>query len=78
VLMPVLSIAFAVTSMVGGILLELGSTRLPITPYVTTLSFGIYVVCRVIGSRRDRRGGSRPSTSRPEPVGTTVAAGSDR
>lgn len=49
-----LSIAFAVTAMVGGILLALGSS-LPISPYVTTVSFLIYVVCRVIGRRRAAR-----------------------
>ena len=29
---------------------------LPISPYVTTVSFLIYLVCRVIGWRRDRAG----------------------
>ena len=47
----VLSVAFAMTATVGGILLALGG-RIPISPYVTTLSFLIYVVCRVIGSVR--------------------------
>ena len=54
VLVPVLSTVFAVVSMVGGILLALGSS-IPISPYVTTLSFLIYVVCRVVGGLRDRR-----------------------
>ena len=54
-LTPLLSVAFAVTSVVGGILLALGG-GLPISPYVTTISFLIYVVCRVIGTRRIRRG----------------------
>ena len=54
---PLLSVAFAVTSVVGGILLALGG-GLPISPYVTTISFLIYVVCRVIGARRTRRGGA--------------------
>ena len=54
VLVPVLSTVFAVVSMVGGILLALGSS-IPISPYVTTLSFLIYVVCRVVGGVRDRR-----------------------
>jgi zinc/manganese transport system permease protein len=53
VLLPLLSVAFAVTSMVGGILLALGS-RLPITPYVTTISFLIYLACWVGGLRRPR------------------------
>lgn len=50
-LVPVLSMAFGFVAMVGGILLALGGT-VPISPYVTTVSFAIYVVCRVIGRRR--------------------------
>ena len=53
VLTPVLSVVFAVVSVVGGIMLALGG-GLPISPYVTTISFLIYVVCRVIGSRRSQ------------------------
>ncbi|SDY73483.1 metal ABC transporter permease [Herbiconiux ginsengi] len=51
VLVPVLSTLFAVTSLVGGIMLALGAS-VPISPYVTTISFAIYVVCRVIAWRR--------------------------
>jgi len=47
-LTPLLSVAFAVTSVVGGILLALGG-GLPISPYVTTISFAIYLVCRIVG-----------------------------
>jgi zinc/manganese transport system permease protein len=47
VLVPLLSVSFAVVSVVGGILLALGG-GLPISPYVTTLSFAIYLVARVI------------------------------
>ncbi len=54
-LVTVLSVVFAVVSMVGGILLALGSS-IPISPYVTTISFTIYVVCRIIGAQRGRRG----------------------
>ncbi|MBC7402389.1 MAG: metal ABC transporter permease [Microbacteriaceae bacterium] len=54
-LTPLLSVAFAVTSVVGGILLALGG-GLPISPYVTTISFIIYIACRVIGARRSSRG----------------------
>jgi zinc/manganese transport system permease protein len=50
-LTPLLSVAFAVASVVGGIMLALGG-GLPISPYVTTISFIIYVVCRIIGARR--------------------------
>ncbi|GAA0966406.1 metal ABC transporter permease [Acrocarpospora macrocephala] len=55
-----LSVLFAVTSVVGGILLALGSS-IPISPYVTTISFALYLGCRVIGgSRATRR--ARPVT----------------
>ncbi|OFI39783.1 ABC transporter permease [Arthrobacter sp. SW1] len=50
-----LSVLFATTATVGGILLALGS-RIPISPYVTTLSFLIYVACRIIGEVRARSG----------------------
>jgi zinc/manganese transport system permease protein len=63
----VLSVVFAVTATVGGILLALGG-RIPISPYVTTLSFLIYVVCRVIGSVRGARGiNGRILTASPRP-----------
>ena len=52
-LVPLLSMAFGFISMVGGILLALGAS-VPISPYVTTISFAIYVVCRIIGTRRSR------------------------
>ncbi|MGY2745790.1 metal ABC transporter permease [Arthrobacter sp. UYCu723] len=54
-LVVLLSVVFAVTATVGGIMLALGG-RLPISPYVTTLSFLIYVVCRAIGGIRAKRG----------------------
>ena len=50
-LVPVLSVAFAAVSVVGGILLALGG-GLPISPYVTTLSFAIYLVARLIEKLR--------------------------
>jgi zinc/manganese transport system permease protein len=67
-LVPLLSVAFAVTSVVGGILLALGG-GLPISPYVTTISFAIWLVCRVVGRGRERGGGRRarvPSTPTKE------------
>jgi zinc/manganese transport system permease protein len=54
-LVVLLSVVFAMTATVGGILLALGS-RIPISPYVTTLSFLIYVLCRVIGRVRANKG----------------------
>ncbi len=53
-LVPVLSTVFAVVAVVGGILLALGG-GLPISPYVTTLSFAIYLVARVIEKVRSRQ-----------------------
>lgn len=50
-LAPILSVVFAVVSVVGGILLSLGG-GLPISPYVTTVSFLIYLACRVIAKVR--------------------------
>ena len=53
-LVPILSMVFAVVAVVGGILLALGG-GLPISPYVTTLSFAIYLVARVIEKIRSRQ-----------------------
>ena len=49
-----LSMLFATASVVGGILLALGSS-IPISPFVTSLSFLIYLVCRIAGARRSAR-----------------------
>ncbi|WP_329130650.1 metal ABC transporter permease [Streptomyces sp. NBC_00670] len=67
VLLPVLSVVFAIVSIEGGILLALGST-IPISPYVTTISFALYAVCRLVGARRRRRWGSRRAATAPEPA----------
>jgi len=53
VVVPLLSMLFGFVSAVGGILLALGGS-LPISPYITTISFLIYVVCRIAGGRRPR------------------------
>ena len=53
VVVPILSVSFALVSMVGGTLLALGGT-LPISPYVTTISFLIYLVARIIAWVRVR------------------------
>ena len=50
---PLLSALFGFVSAVGGILLAIMGT-LPVSPYITTISFAIYVVCRVVGARRGR------------------------
>jgi zinc/manganese transport system permease protein len=48
-----LSVAFATAATVGGLLLSLGSD-LPISPYVTTISFAIYLTCRGMDWYRNR------------------------
>jgi zinc/manganese transport system permease protein len=60
---PVLSTVFATVSLVGGIMLALGAS-VPISPYVTTISFLIYLVCRIVSVRRERR--SRRRATRTE------------
>lgn len=67
VLVPVLSVVFGLTSAVGGILLAVGGS-LPISPYITTISFAIYVVCRVLAWRRARRTPAWRSTGRAAPA----------
>ncbi|MEU9406650.1 metal ABC transporter permease [Streptomyces sp. NPDC048281] len=64
VLLPALSVLFAVVSIEGGILLALGSS-IPISPYVTTISFAVYLGCRVVGGYRTRRWGAGRPAPRP-------------
>lgn len=49
-----LSALFATVSAVGGVVLSL-APGLPVSPFVTTLSFLIYLVCRLVAWRRGRR-----------------------
>lgn len=51
VAVPVLSAVFGIVAAVGGILLAVMGT-LPVSPYITTISFAIYLVCRLVGNRR--------------------------
>jgi zinc/manganese transport system permease protein len=53
VVVPILSVLFALISMIGGTLLALGGT-LPISPYVTTISFLIYLIARSIAWAKAR------------------------
>ena len=50
-----LSMLFAISAGVGGILLSLGP-GLPISPYITTISFLIYLGCWAIGYFRKKAG----------------------
>src|SRR5690606_9234734 len=58
VAVPLLSAAFGLVSAAGGILLAIAGT-LPVSPYITTISFAIYLVCRIVAWRRDRVVASR-------------------
>lgn len=57
VVVPLLSVCFAVTASVGGILLALGSS-IPISPYITTISFIIFIACWFWSGARTRVAGS--------------------
>lgn len=49
-----LSMSFALIAAVGGIMLAITGT-VPISPYITTISFLIYLICLLIGRGRRRR-----------------------
>ncbi len=53
-----LSILFGVVAAIGGIILSL-APALPPSVFVTTISFAIYLVCRVVGTRRSKTSGRR-------------------
>jgi len=53
VAVPLLAALFGFTAAVGGILLALAGT-LPVSPYITTISFLIYGVCWLAGRMRGR------------------------
>ena len=57
---PVLAAVFGFVSAVGGILLAIAGT-LPVSPYITSISFLIYIVCRLVAWGRAR-------VSRPIPA----------
>jgi zinc/manganese transport system permease protein len=54
-----LSLVFALVAADGGILASLASTTVKPSVFVTSISFGIYVVCRIVGADLHRRGRGR-------------------
>jgi zinc/manganese transport system permease protein len=50
---PLLAIIFAITAALGGTLISLGSA-LPVSPFITTVSFMIYLVCFFIEKLQKR------------------------
>lgn len=61
VAVPLLSALFGFVSAVGGIMLAIAGT-LPVSPYITTISFAIYLVCRLVAWRRERAVRNRRSS----------------
>ncbi len=53
-----LAALFGLVSATGGILLAIAGS-LPVSPFITTLSFLIYVVCRIVGAARSRSSSGR-------------------
>jgi zinc/manganese transport system permease protein len=65
----VLSVVFAEVAAVGGIVLSL-APGVPVSAFVTGISFLIYVTCRLIGRSRLARAGGRASAVEPVPAAT--------
>lgn len=66
----VLAVVFAEVSALGGFILSL-SPNVPSSAVITSISFLIYVVCRIVGSRRRRASGRQVAAS---PSSTAVGA----
>ena len=62
----VLSVVFAETSVLGGIVLSLAPGA-PISAFVTAISFMIYLVCRAVGALRGRSGRDRSTVTAGAP-----------
>lgn len=63
----IFSVLFAEISMVGGMLLALAGS-LPISPYVTTISFIIYMLCRIVAGVRRRHSASGRGEAQPQKI----------
>jgi zinc/manganese transport system permease protein len=68
----VLSVLFAEIAVLGGIVLSL-SPGLPISPFVTSIAFVIYLICRALGALRLRRTGRQGPTG-PASEGRSASA----
>ncbi|MEJ6550728.1 metal ABC transporter permease [Corynebacterium sp. USCH3] len=62
-----LSALFATTAAAGGLILSL-EPGLPVSPFVTSISFAIYLACRIIGWARGRRVIRDESRRRSQPA----------
>ncbi len=77
VLVPILAMVFGVISMVGGILLAL-PWAIPVSPFITSLSFVIYLLAWAVGALRDRSATSGVAATTPQLAGTRTPAGGER
>jgi zinc/manganese transport system permease protein len=68
-MVPLISVGIALTSVLGGIMLALGS-GLPISPYITTISFLFYLLARLIqyAKTRSARAGAAQPAQKPVPA----------
>ncbi len=77
----VLSVVIALASSVGGILISL-TRAIPVSVFVSSISFGCYLVARLVGSRlrlrSTRRAAAPPGTAPSPATGATVAVGTSR
>jgi zinc/manganese transport system permease protein len=78
IVVPLLAMLFGFVSAVGGVLLAIGGS-LPISPYVTTISFLLYLGCRLVGrlkgQRLRRAPASRTEASAEASAEASTAAG---
>lgn len=63
----VLSVLFAEVAAIGGLVVSL-APGLPVSVFVTSISFVIYVVCRVVGRRRQRTSGRATAVAELAPA----------
>jgi zinc/manganese transport system permease protein len=70
----VLAVVFAEVSAMGGIILSL-APGIPVSAFVTAISFAIYLACRVLGGARVRRIGDRRAVTAPGASEAPVPAG---
>jgi zinc/manganese transport system permease protein len=70
----VLAVVFAEVSALGGIVMSL-APGIPVSAFVTAISFAIYLACRVFGGARVRRIGDRRAVTAPGASEAPVPAG---
>jgi zinc/manganese transport system permease protein len=67
-----LSVVFALVASDGGVVTSLAAPNTKTSVFITTFSFAIYLLARIVGARR--RAGRRPAAGRPADGAETVPA----